>query len=97
MTKPRKESRAPNQPLGSWRERSKNQARPTKANGRQAARTRAIVESHDLAEVGQPGPRWDGADPPELERILFHLLQEYARHVGHLDIVSELADGETGE
>jgi hypothetical protein len=21
---------------------------------------------------------------------------EYARHVGHLDIVSELADGETG-
>jgi hypothetical protein len=24
-------------------------------------------------------------------------LQEYARHIGHLDIVSELADGETGE
>jgi uncharacterized damage-inducible protein DinB len=63
----------------------------------QAARTRAIVESHDLADIGQPGERWDGADPPALERILFHLLQEYARHVGHLDIVSELADGETGE
>jgi Protein of unknown function (DUF664) len=63
----------------------------------QAARTRVIVESHDLADVGQPGERWDGADPPALERILFHLLQEYARHVGHLDIVSELADGETGE
>lgn len=63
----------------------------------QAARTRAIVESHDLADLGQPGERWDGADPPPLERILFHLLQEYARHVGHLDIVSELAGGETGE
>ena len=63
----------------------------------QAARTRAIVESHDLADIGQPGERWDGADPPALERILFHLLQEYARHVGHLDIISELADGETGE
>ena len=63
----------------------------------QAARTRAIVESHDLADIGQPGDRWDGADPPALERILFHLLQEYARHIGHLDIVSELADGETGE
>ena len=62
-----------------------------------AARTRAIVESHDLAEIGQPGPRWDGADPPSLERVLFHLLQEYARHVGHLDIVTELADGQTGE
>lgn len=63
----------------------------------QAARTRAIVESHDLGELGQPGPRWDGADPPALERILLHLLQEYARHVGHLDIVTELAGGPTGE
>jgi len=63
----------------------------------QAARTRVIVESHDLADIGQPGDRWDGADPPPLERILFHLLQEYARHVGHLDIVSELAGGPTGE
>ena len=63
----------------------------------QAARSRAIVESHDLADLGQPGDGWDGADPPALERGLFHLLQEYARHVGHLDIVSELADGEIGE
>ncbi|MBO0785354.1 MAG: DUF664 domain-containing protein [Actinobacteria bacterium] len=63
----------------------------------QAARTRAIVESHDLADTGQPGDRWDGADPPPLERILFHLLQEYARHAGHLDIVTELATGGTGE
>ena len=62
-----------------------------------AARTRAIVESHDLADIGQPGPRWDGADPASLERVLFHLLQEYARHVGHLDIVAELADGQAGE
>jgi uncharacterized damage-inducible protein DinB len=62
-----------------------------------AERTRAIVESHELAETGQPGPRWDGADPPTLERILFHLLQEYARHVGHLDIVTEIAGGPTGE
>jgi uncharacterized damage-inducible protein DinB len=63
----------------------------------QAARTRAIVESHDLDEAGQPGDRWDGADPATLERILFHLLQEYARHVGHLDVVVELATGRAGE
>jgi uncharacterized damage-inducible protein DinB len=63
----------------------------------QAVRTRAVVESHDLADIGQLGDRWDGADPSPLERILFHLLQEYARHVGHLDIVSELAGGQTGE
>jgi uncharacterized damage-inducible protein DinB len=69
----------------------------TSALRTQAERTRAIVESHDLAEAGQPGPRWDRADPATLERVLFHLLQEYARHVGHLDIVTELADGPTGE
>jgi hypothetical protein len=60
-------------------------------------RSAAVVRSHDLAEVGRPGPRWNGADPPTLERILFHLTQEYARHLGHLDIVAELADGAKGE
>jgi hypothetical protein len=65
--------------------------------GGQAARSRAVIESHDLSELGQPGPRWDGADPATLERILFHLLQEYARHLGHLDVVTELATGAAEE
>ncbi len=43
--------------------------------------------------MGKPGERWDGADPPTLDWVLFHLLQEYARHLGHLDIVTELATG----
>jgi Protein of unknown function (DUF664) len=59
----------------------------------QAGRSRAIIESHDLGDLGKPGERWDGADPPTLERVLFHLLQEYARHMGHLDVVTELATG----
>jgi hypothetical protein len=59
----------------------------------QAGRSRAVVEAHDLSDVGQPGPRWGGADPATLERVLFHLLQEYARHLGHLDVVTELAIG----
>ena len=63
----------------------------------QAARTREIIEKHSLDEVGQPGDRWDGAEPPTLERVLFHLLQEYARHVGQLDIVAEMAGGPVGE
>jgi len=63
----------------------------------QAGRSRAIIESHDLSEVGQPSDRWDGGDPPTLERVLFHLLQEYARHLGHLDIVVEIATGQTSE
>jgi hypothetical protein len=63
----------------------------------QAATTREIVERHALDDVGRPSDRWDGADPPALRRVLLHLLQEYARHAGHLDIVRELRDGSTGE
>jgi len=63
----------------------------------QGAHTSAVVASNDLTAVGAPGPRWEGAQPPALERVLFHLLQEYARHLGHLDIVAELAGGPVGE
>lgn len=58
----------------------------------QAVRSEDIVRAHDLDEVGAPGERWNGEPPATLGRILLHLLQEYARHVGHLDIVRELAD-----
>jgi uncharacterized damage-inducible protein DinB len=63
----------------------------------QGERTAAIVAAHDLDAVGAPGPRWDGGEPPVLERVLLHVFQEYARHVGHLDIVVELAAGTIGE
>jgi uncharacterized damage-inducible protein DinB len=63
----------------------------------QGERTRAIAASHELDEPGQPGPRWDGRPPATLERVLLHLLQEYARHLGQLDIVTEPAGGATGE
>jgi uncharacterized damage-inducible protein DinB len=63
----------------------------------QGARTRRIIKSNDLDALGKPGPRWDGAAPPTLERVLFHLVQEYARHLGHLDVVVELAGGAVGE
>jgi uncharacterized damage-inducible protein DinB len=63
----------------------------------QAARSAAIIAAHSLDEVGKPGERWAGAEPATLERVLFHLVQEYARHLGHLDIVSELAGGTVGE
>ena len=63
----------------------------------QAARTRAVIAAHDLDELGAPGDRWDGEPPATLERVLFHLLQEYARHLGQFDVVSELAGGATGE
>jgi uncharacterized damage-inducible protein DinB len=63
----------------------------------QAAQTRALAQSHDLSDLGQASDRWGGAGPAQLERVLLHLIQEYARHLGQLDIVSELGEGEVGE
>jgi uncharacterized damage-inducible protein DinB len=61
------------------------------------ARTREIALGHALDARGAPGPRWRGADPATLERVLLHLVQEWARHLGQLDVVAELAGGEAGE
>lgn len=62
-----------------------------------AERSRVIIESHDLGEVGKPSERWSGKPPATLERVLFHMFNEYARHLGHLDIACELAGAPTGE
>jgi hypothetical protein len=59
-------------------------------------RTSGLLAERRLDEVGVPGGRFDD-DPPTLAWICFHVLQEYARHAGHLDIAVELAGGELGE
>jgi hypothetical protein len=62
------------------------------------ARTRRVVEAHRVTEVARVTGRFrDQATAPQLQWILLHLLQEYARHTGHLDIARELVDGRTGE
>lgn len=65
----------------------------------QCARSREIVAGAGLedkaATLGGRVPAEE--DRPTLIWILFHLLQEYARHLGHLDIARELADGTLGE
>ncbi len=54
-----------------------------------AVQTREVLATRDLSEVAPPGPRFEG-EPPTLEWICFHVLTEYARHAGHLDIAVEL-------
>ncbi|QZY29785.1 DUF664 domain-containing protein [Nocardioides coralli] len=53
-------------------------------------RTREVVLGHALDDTAARGGRF-ADDPPTLEWICFHVLAEYARHAGHLDIVVELA------
>jgi uncharacterized damage-inducible protein DinB len=60
--------------------------------------TTTLVAAADLADRAAVGGRFRTPDEaPSLGRILFHLLQEYARHVGQLDVARELIDGTTGE
>lgn len=60
--------------------------------------TTSLVAGAGLADKARLGGRFQTHDQaPSLGRILFHLLQEYARHVGHLDVARELIDGKTGE
>jgi uncharacterized damage-inducible protein DinB len=60
------------------------------------ARTDEVLRSHRFAEMGTPAPNYPRQAAP-LGWICFHVLQEYARHVGHLDVAVEIAGGPTGE
>lgn len=64
-----------------------------------AGRTREIASGADLLDRGSFGGRFseDDGPAPTLEWIFFHVLQEYARHAGHLDIAREMVDGVVGE
>jgi uncharacterized damage-inducible protein DinB len=40
---------------------------------------------------------WPDGRAPSLRWILLHMIEEYARHNGHADLLREAVDGETGE
>lgn len=65
---------------------------------RQCARSREIAAGVPSAHRASLGGRFSTEEEaPTLGWTLFHILQEYARHVGHLDVARELADGQVGE
>jgi hypothetical protein len=46
---------------------------------------------HQGAYVARSG------ESPNLRRILLDMIEEYARHLGHADLIRESIDGLTGE
>jgi uncharacterized damage-inducible protein DinB len=60
----------------------------------QCARYRELVASLDLDTPAKRKVR--SGQTVTLRWILFHLIEETARHNGHLDILREIADGVTG-
>jgi uncharacterized damage-inducible protein DinB len=61
----------------------------------QARRTDALVAGLDLDDLSATPFR--SGEHPTLRWVLLHLIEENARHNGHLDILRELADGTTGD
>ncbi|MBK9969761.1 MAG: DUF664 domain-containing protein [Acidimicrobiaceae bacterium] len=43
------------------------------------------------------GHHFDGWGTPSLRRILIDMIEEYARHTGHADLIREAIDGRVGE
>jgi hypothetical protein len=65
-----------------------------------ADRSRALVAKAlaDGGDLGRPCTRtWPDGRSPSLRWVLVHMIEEYARHNGHADLLRESIDGETGE
>ena len=62
--------------------------------GRQCAVSNEITAVHSLDDVGKH-PDF-GSAAATLRWMVIHMVEETARHVGHLDAIRELLDGEKG-
>ncbi|ALC24532.1 conserved hypothetical protein [Streptomyces pristinaespiralis ATCC 25486] len=61
----------------------------------QVADARKVTEAHGLDDLSLSRGR--GGEPFSLRWILTHMIEEYARHNGHADLLREHIDGVTGE
>jgi uncharacterized damage-inducible protein DinB len=61
--------------------------------GRARAASDRVISELDLDDTGTA---WYG-DPVSLRWVLIHMIEETARHAGHMDIVRELIDGRVGD
>lgn len=63
------------------------------------ARARIAAETaHTSGGLAQPTRRhWPDGRAPSLRWVLTHMIEEYARHNGHADLIREAIDGQVGE
>jgi uncharacterized damage-inducible protein DinB len=58
----------------------------------------SITEALDRGGLDQLAlRRWPDGNAPSLRWIVVHMIEEYARHNGHADLLREAVDGATGE
>jgi hypothetical protein len=65
---------------------------------RQCGVSNEILQSRDLHEalLGEHGLDWPDEPITDLRWVVLHMIEETARHAGHLDAARELLDGGTG-
>ena len=61
----------------------------------EAEKSRRIVREANLGDL--EARSWPGGEKVTLRWILFHMIEEVARHNGHADFLREAIDGATGE
>jgi hypothetical protein len=55
---------------------------------------RLVTEAPDLDILGTGDP---GRAPLPLREVMIHMIEEYARHNGHADLIRERIDGRIGQ
>jgi uncharacterized damage-inducible protein DinB len=59
---------------------------------REVAHAREVIERLDFGDTVM-----HGGQPTEVRDIVVHMVEEYARHLGHADLLRECIDGRTGQ
>ena len=63
---------------------------------REVAAADAWLDALPEEDLGRELPMADG-DTVSVRDILVHMIEEYARHAGHADLLRECIDGRTGQ
>lgn len=58
----------------------------------EVAHARAVLERTDLDALVEVG-----GEVIEVRDVVVHMVEEYARHLGHVDLIRECLDGRTGQ
>ena len=71
-----------------------------------SASTREVFDTYDqtvsairaaVADVGLDQTFDNGGEPCSVRYVYSHMIEEYARHNGHADLIREAIDGDTGD
>jgi uncharacterized damage-inducible protein DinB len=87
-------SREPHDFQAAYDARSSTRAEAFTAWETEVADSRRIEREAESLDVAGYQPRWE--EEVSLRMVMFHMLQEYARHNGHADFLREGVDGVVG-